>query len=400
MSEIVFKINSREMKFYNNDEIWDDQEVKGGYKLPTLKSLNKHGAEVNWRIYTAENKIYRQMRTGDSGKVRIFPCIECKGKNIGKKNETTDNEQAIFESYSLWLKKQDQNYKSDDKKSSLNILPMLANKYHERKKYLEIPFGISPKLDGVRVLAKRDELNIVLTSRLGKEFKFMNKLREHITCILDENTILDGELYSHTIPFNAISGATRAKKSPSLYDNQIEMWIFDIVDETRTYKDRMKYLKVLESEYNKIFNKKKKFLKFVYYDEISTDEEVKSYHDKFVERGYEGVMCRNLNGKYKLKHRSNDLLKYKNFEDREFKIVDAKKGSGTEEGAIVFTCENENGDRFDVRPRGEIDKRKKMFLEKEKYFGKMLTVRYQNTGIEEINSLPRFPVGIEVRDYE
>ena len=162
----------------------------------------------------------------------------------------------------------------------------------------------------------------------------------------------------------------------------------------------MLQLKKIQNLYDKKFNKKKKLLKFVYYEEVSTDKEVKCYHDKYVEKGYEGVMCRNLNGKYKLKHRSNDLLKYKNFEDSEFKIVDAKKGTGTEEGAIVFTCENENGDRFDVRPRGEIEKRRQMFQDREKYFGKMLTVRYQNTGIEEIDSLPRFPVGIEVRDYE
>ena len=30
----------------------------------------------------------------------------------------------------------------------------------------------------------------------------------------------------------------------------------------------------------------------------------------------------------------------------------------------------------------------------------MLTVRYQNTGIQEEDALPRFSVGIEVRDYE
>ena len=111
-------------------------------------------------------------------------------------------------------------------------------------------------------------------------------------------------------------------------------------------------------------------------------------------------MCRNLDGKYKFKHRSNDLLKFKNFEDSEFRIVDAKKGTGTEEGAIVFTCETEDGQEFDVRPRGEIEKRREMFINKESYIGKMLTVRYQNTGIQEEDALPRFPVGIEVRDYE
>tara|TARA_B100000073_G_scaffold347672_1_gene362803 strand:- start:804 stop:2027 length:1224 start_codon:yes stop_codon:yes gene_type:complete len=407
MSNSIFNINGREMKFLTNSEKWGEDYIhKDRLMLPLLFSKNKHNNYVYWKIYVIDDKIYREMRTGEDGKIRIFPEIECKGKNVGRKNETSDHEQALFESYSMWLKKQDQNYfifNSSEKTpivKPVNILPMLANKFEDRKQYLEKPFGVSPKLDGVRVIARFIEDELVLTSRLGKEFIFMNNLRHHLNSVLDVNTILDGELYSHTIPFNAISGATRAKKTPSKFDNMIEMWVFDIIDEEKSYKDRMKQLKQIQYNYDKKFNKKKKLIKFVYYDEVRTQEEVEIAHDKYVEKGYEGVMCRNLNGKYKLKHRSNDLLKFKNFEDSEFKIVDAKKGTGTEEGAIVFMCETESGKKFDVRPRGEIDKRREMFCNKDDYIGKMLTVRYQNTGIMNEDSVPRFPVGIEVRDYE
>ena len=398
-------VNKREMIFLNKDQTWEKDEKQDCMQLPILSTTNKHGNTIFWRIFVSDNYIYRQMRTGDDGKVRTFPPIECKGKNIGRKNETTDNDQALFECYTMWLKKQDQNYcifnpsQKIETKSVPNILPMLANKFTERKKYLKNPFGVSPKLDGVRVIARLNDDKLLLTSRLGKEFIFMDNLREHISSVIDENIILDGELYSHTIPFNAISGATRAKKTRSKYDDKIEMWIFDIADEELSYEDRMKRLKLIEKNYNRKY-KRNRFLKFVYYDKVDTEEEVKKYHDEYVENGYEGVMCRNLDGKYKFKHRSNDLLKYKNFEDQEFEIVGAKKGTGTEEGAIVFMCRTQNDKLFDVRPRGEIEKRRKMFQEKDKYIGKMLTVRYQNTGIEEIDSAPRFPVGIEVRDYE
>jgi len=369
--------------------------------------MNKHQKNVFWKIYVIDDKIYREMKTGDDGKIRVFPEIECKGKNIGRKNQTSDNEQALFEAYSMWLKKQDQNYfifnNSDNiEKNSkpVNILPMLANKFENRKQYLQKPFGVSPKLDGVRVIARFINDQLVLTSRLGKEFIFMNKLREHLNSVLDVNTILDGELYSHTIPFNAISGATRAKKTPSRFDNMIEMWVFDIIDEDKTYKERMQQLKQIQYDYDKMYKKQKKLIKFVYYDEVETEEQVEIAHDKYVEKGYEGVMCRNLNGKYKLKHRIMVYLNFKNFEDSEFKIVDAKKGTGTEEGAIVFMCETESGKKFDVRPRGEIEKRREMFCNKDDYIGKMLTVRYQNTGIMDDDAVPRFPVGIDVRDYE
>ena len=69
-------------------------------------------------------------------------------------------------------------------------------------------------------------------------------------------------------------------------------------------------------------------------------------------------------------------------------------------GAIVFECISEAG-KFDVRPRGSIEKRRKMFKNKQSYVGKMLTVRYQATGDQSQESgIPRFPVGIDVRDYE
>ena len=403
----TFTINKRKMVYFTNKDKWIKDEDDKNLKLPVLSSINKHQKCVYWRIYVNDNKIYRQSRNGDDGKIREFPEVECEGKNIGRKNETSDHEQALFEAYSMWLKKQDQNYSIfniGDKQPNApapNILPMLANKFTERQHYLAIPFTVSPKLDGVRVVARRnEENNILMTSRMGKEFTFMEKLRQHLEHVLDDNIILDGELYSHTIPFNAISGATRAKKAPSEYDDKIEMWIFDIADTEKSYKDRMDLLKKIQKSYDKKFNKKKKFLKFVYYEEVNNHEDVQYYHDKYVSKGYEGVMCRNLDGKYKFKHRSNDLLKFKNFEDSEFRIVDAKKGTGTEEGAIVFTCETEDGQQFDVRPRGEIEKRREMFINKESYIGKMLTVRYQNTGIQEEDALPRFPVGIEVRDYE
>ena len=402
-----FTINKKDMEYMQKHDNWEDDEYNGGLMLPVLCNKNKHGKNTYWKIYVLDNKIHRQMRTGEDGKIRNFPEVECKGKNIGRKNETSDQEQALFEAHSMWLKKQDQNYSLFDldapeqvDQPPPNILPMLANKYNERKKYLAKPFAVSPKLDGVRVIARKNDSDIVMTSRLGKEFFFMDTLRSHIKSVIDDVTILDGELYSHTIPFNAISGATRAKKKPSQYDKMIEMWVFDIADPDQTYKQRMDRLKKIQKSYDKKYNKKKKFLKFVYYDEVNNDEDVQKFHDNYVNKGYEGVMCRNFEGKYRFKHRSNDLLKYKNFEDDEFKIVDAKKGTGTEEGAIVFTCESKSGKRFDVRPRGEIEKRREMFKNKDDYMGKMLTVRYQNTGIEEEDALPRFPVGIEVRDYE
>lgn len=49
------------------------------------------------------------------------------------------------------------------------------------------------------------------------------------------------------------------------------------------------------------------------------------------------------------------------------------------------------------RPRGMWEQRKEWFDNGEAYVGKPLTVRYQELTQDGI---PRFPVGIAVRDYE
>ena len=90
----VFNINNREMKF---------DFVSGIYKLPTLYNRDKMGRLNKWTIYVSKNSIASHSQI-DDGVIKRFKPVECKGKNLGKKNETTDQEQALFECYSKWLK--------------------------------------------------------------------------------------------------------------------------------------------------------------------------------------------------------------------------------------------------------------------------------------------------------
>ena len=131
--------------------------------------------------------------------------------------------------------------------------------------------------------------------------------------------------------------------------------------------------------------------------EVNNEEEIKKYHDQFVSEGYEGVIIRNKDGKYKIKHRSKDLQKWKYFLDDEYEIIGGKEATGEDAGTIVFGCKTASGDEFDVRPKGSRDTRRRWFNELESIKGCMLTVRYQDLTDDGI---PRFPVGISIRDYE
>jgi ATP-dependent DNA ligase len=159
----------------------------------------------------------------------------------------------------------------------------------------------------------------------------------------------------------------------------------------RSYLERSEQLKSLLTGIDT------NIIKFVGYI-LSTHKEVKQYHDQFVQEGFEGLMARELNSKYE-HARSNYLLKYKEFDDEEFKITSITTGVGSEAGAILFECITENGSHFTVRPRGTIENRKLMYeIKPEAYIGKQLTVRYQER--DATTTIPRFPVGISVREYE
>ena len=133
--------------------------------------------------------------------------------------------------------------------------------------------------------------------------------------------------------------------------------------------------------------KKKKFKKLINVEtqECPNKAIVIKLHDYHVEKGFEGLILRNKLGPYLLGFRSNDLMKFKAFQDAEFEISGYKEAEGEDIGTILWECyyTKTDGTRgtFSVRPQGTRDVRRKLFEDAEKNFkklflGKLLTVRY------------------------
>jgi DNA ligase-1 len=112
--------------------------------------------------------------------------------------------------------------------------------------------------------------------------------------------------------------------------------------------------------------------------------------------GYEGTMVRNADSLYEGK-RSYNLQKIKEFDDSEFKITGVKSGRGRMADCAIFTCTNASGDLFDCKMEGSLDVLKEILKNPKSVIGKLLTVRYQ--GFTN-GKMPRFPIGVSVRDYE
>ena len=212
--------------------------------------------------------------------------------------------------------------------------------------------------------------------------------------------IIDGELYSDEIPFQRLVGLVKRKtlKEGDLDDmKKIKIRVYDCVIKSEPelgFEKRYNYI-------NKIVTEdvvKCSHLVMVENFHIQSENEIRHLHDKFVAEGYEGVIIRNKEGKYALNKRSNDLQKFKYFADSEYKIVGAEECVGRAAGTVIWVCEEpKSKSTFKVRPTGTETERAAWWNESDKFHGQMLTVRYQELTDDGI---PRFPVGIAIRNYE
>ena len=110
-------------------------------------------------------------------------------------------------------------------------------------------------------------------------------------------------------------------------------------------------------------------------------------------------MIRGKDSPYKQQGRSKELLKYKLFHDDEFVVIGHHEGTGAHAGTPIFECASKvkKDKNFSVTMQGSIEGRKKMFENVKSYYGKKLTVKYQEITADGV---PRFPVGLAFRDYE
>lgn len=347
--------------------------------METLITTAANGSKRVWRIWNERSIMYTEY--GILGGKMITSSRQIEGKNKGKSNETSAEEQAAKEVKSRWLKKIDEGYKPMKKSSKQDdtiYLPMLAQPYDKKK--VKFPCFVQPKLDGIRALYYRG----ALWSRKGKMFTTLDHI---VSDLKDIDVVLDGELYSDKGSFQEICSWVKKKSSKT---SLIKYIVYDLISDS-DYSVRYQQLMEIISSlgFSRVL---------LHTTEIChNDSEVKSYLVKYTSSGFEGVMIRNFKGGYAMKSRSKNLQKLKQFIDKEFEITGYTEGVGAEKGCIIFICKTDSGKEFNVRPTGTRQDRTRMFKSGKKYIGKLLTVKYQELTDDGI---PRFPVGIIVRDYE
>ena len=112
-------------------------------------------------------------------------------------------------------------------------------------------------------------------------------------------------------------------------------------------------------------------------------------------------MLRDLGAPYAPGKRSPGLMKFKLFEDAEFRILSALEGEGKNKGTLVFILETKTGETFQATSPGTYEKKKADFalLEQakktERKTGTLkLPWQWAKVRFQGISSykIPRFPV--------
>ena len=380
--------------------------------FPTLYKKTSTGAIQQWMIFTKDVGtagpvwvIYTKYgQVG--GKIQETQDLIKEGKNVGKKNETTPEEQAEAEAKAKWEKQKKKGYvesKEAAQKDEVDevieggVLPMLAHKFSEHAHKIKFPCYVQPKLDGIRCIAIVKNGACTLWSRTRKPINSCPHIIAELEAIFEsKDIVLDGELYNHAFKsnFEHIVHLVR-QDEPDKDCGDVQYHIYDMISD-KTFQERIEFLE--ETLGYIMEDPLESSLRLVQTEPVNIENDVMVYFELFKERGYEGAMLRNEHSKYTNK-RSYDLQKVKEFDDAEFEITGIDEGRGKLSGHVgAFRCRTKEGKEFLAKMSGDTDRLREYFTNHKLWEGKLLTVQYQ--GLTGKEAVPRFPVGLAIRDYE
>ena len=272
---------------------------------------------------------------------------------------------------------------------------MLAHKFDESRVDWNQAVYIQPKLDGVRCLFTKDGAY----SRNHKQFMNVRHIEMALKSFFDQhpNVTLDGELYNHKLKhnFEKIISLVR-KQKPTDTDRRdaqhlVQFHCYDYIDnDNQSYAERQANLTC-----SNIYDAQ---VKYVQAKRVTSYEQARDIHAKYLEDGYEGSIIR-LNGLYK-QGRSYDLMKFKDFSDTEATIVGYEIGKGKRSGTLgKFLMLDDEGVKFGCPPgKGYTYKDLADMLKNiDQFIGKRATFTYfQRTNAGSY----RHPLYKGLRDYE
>lgn len=378
----------------------------GSWSLEPLFKTAIQGKKRVWQVGFRESKLLMTYGFVDGEITTNFSEV------ITNSSGRSLQEQALLEARSRYNEYRRKFYAPAGGLPSVKYEVMLArNKVYSENdaKKLQFPVICQPKLDGVRATAHLSiDGNVVLLSRTNKAFSHITHFNEDLATILQllpQGAFVDGELYIHGTEFNEISSVVRREGHENA--GQLEYWLFDVyytATDGAPYENRLSSLKIVTEQLPA-----KSKIKLVDSVLINSHEKILEYQSLCIEKGFEGCIIRKLANNLKITDkkfrectyiqggRVANLLKCKSEITEEGEVIGVENSSGTEEGAALLTIRDIRGNEMNIRFRGSVERRREWFRNPKLVLGKQATFKYQD--LSEYG-VPRFPVGIDLRDYE
>lgn len=293
-------------------------------------------------------------------------------------------------------------------------LPMLAKAYDNKDNRLfnkgQVYLG-QPKINGLRcnITAYRNDqdmfkpVGLRFQSREGNVWTSLsgfNSLEEYLldafglnilNRMIDENIVLDGEIYLPGATINDINHYVKDSKDPK--NKQLQFWLYDLNIADSAYKYRKDLIKIifvnsirtniLGKEYH--LNNTRRFIVLEDFPIHNHDMAVVC-RNRYISYGFEGLMLRLPDEEYQAGKRNLALIKFKKHLDGIFTVVDIFSEGGKRPDIPLLRLRNDlNSNTFDVHLSGTFEYQKSVLLNKDKYIGQQVEAEYgERSGVTNV----------------
>ena len=277
---------------------------------------------------------------------------------------------------------------------------------------------LEPKLDGVRVLAVVQGMNVSLFSRNGKEFENFPEIARAIQVnrsVFQKNLgsggrfVLDGEVVGES--FQTLMRQAHRKSDVKTSDMVYN--VFDIIpldDFQRGFWNAQQYKRfdILEQARG-IVNEQNTVIQVVSGLEVDLDtaeghDIMRRYAEDCVVHGFEGIMIKSMDAPYECK-RSDFWMKWKPTISVDLTIVGFEEGTGRNQGRLgAIICEGEDNGRsirVNVGSGLSDSNRDEYWTERNSLLGHLVEVQADAVTQNQDGTYSlRFPRFLRFRDFE
>ena len=235
-------------------------------------------------------------------------------------------------------------------------------------------------------------------SREGIYWNTLSNLEEYlltyldkrlIQYMLDENWVLDGEVY---LPGYTVNQINHFVKDANCIENKaLQFWCYDVAIQDMRQELRYNLLENLLS--NKItrfatldahLNNKERLIVLPIHS-ITNDCAARKVRDLYIGLGFEGLILRNPDADYQYgRRRVGYMEKFKSATDGKFLILDIYKEPKRE--LPIILCQNDvNTAKFETRLSATHEYQQMILRDKHLYIGKYLFVEFgERSGVEKV----------------